>query len=110
MPDPQLRSRIATLREQAGLTQLELSQKIGVTQTTIANWENSRSGLDWFERLIRLCDALDCGPNDLVEVIDAPNAEPKPPVVSLADIRQLVGTAQPPPSDRPAAKVSRRGP
>jgi transcriptional regulator with XRE-family HTH domain len=59
-------SNIAQLREQAGLTQRELSLLLGVTETTIANWERGRSGLDWIERLIKLCKALDCNLEDLI--------------------------------------------
>jgi transcriptional regulator with XRE-family HTH domain len=59
-------SNIAELREKAGLTQRELSSILGVTETTIANWERGRSGLDWIERLIKLCRALDCNLEDLV--------------------------------------------
>jgi transcriptional regulator with XRE-family HTH domain len=59
-------SNIAQLREQAGLTQRELSLILGVTETTIANWERGRSGLDWIERLIKLCKALNCNLEDLI--------------------------------------------
>jgi transcriptional regulator with XRE-family HTH domain len=59
-------SNIGELREKAGLTQRELSLLLGVTETTIANWERGRSGLDWIERLIKLCRALDCDLEDLI--------------------------------------------
>lgn len=59
-------SRIKLLRERVGMTQLELAQYVGVTETTIANWENGRSSLEWIERVIRLCAALDCQPEELL--------------------------------------------
>ncbi len=59
--------QIKTLREQAGLSQTELAFLVGVSVDTIANWENGRRGLDWFERFIRLCTALRCKPQDLIE-------------------------------------------
>lgn len=58
--------RIADLRKQRGLSQRSLAEAIGATEITIANWERGRSGLDWIERLIRLCDALDCKITELI--------------------------------------------
>ncbi|MGJ3247625.1 MAG: helix-turn-helix transcriptional regulator [Elainellaceae cyanobacterium] len=71
MEDKELVSRIKSLREQTGLTQRELSLIVGVTENTIANWESGRSGLDLIEKLIKLCRALNCSLDDLVEVRDA---------------------------------------
>ncbi|MEY2977023.1 MAG: helix-turn-helix domain-containing protein [Prochlorotrichaceae cyanobacterium] len=62
-PIPQIKN----LREQAGLSQTELAFLVGVSVDTIANWENGRRGLDWFERFIRLCTALRCKPQELIE-------------------------------------------
>lgn len=61
--------RIAKLREEKQLTQLELANQVGVTETTIANWERGRSGVEWLDRLIRLCAALECTPEDLLSYI-----------------------------------------
>jgi transcriptional regulator with XRE-family HTH domain len=61
--------RIAELRESKQLTQLELANQVGVTETTIANWERGRSGVEWLDRLIRLCSALECTPEDLLSYI-----------------------------------------
>lgn len=69
MKDINLHSKITELRERQGLTQLELSQKIGVTETTIANWENDRSGLECIDRVIKLCKALDCEADQLIEYV-----------------------------------------
>lgn len=60
-------SNIASLREKAGLTQLALSQLVGVTESTIANWEKGRSGLEWIDKITRLCQALECDLNDLID-------------------------------------------
>lgn len=59
-------SNIAELRKRKGLTQLDLSHKVGVTETTIANWENNRKNLDIIYKLIKLCKALDCDIHQLI--------------------------------------------
>jgi len=59
-------SNIGQLREQTGLTQRELALMLGVTETTIANWERGRSGLDWIDRISKLCKALNCNLEDLI--------------------------------------------
>jgi transcriptional regulator with XRE-family HTH domain len=58
-------SHVAELRKSLGLTQRQLADIVGVTETTIRNWENNRSGVEWFERIAKLCNALQCTPNDL---------------------------------------------
>jgi putative transcriptional regulator len=63
-------SKIAELREKVGLTQRELALKVGVTETTIRNYEKGRSVLEWIERVIRLCEALDCEPEQLIDYLD----------------------------------------
>lgn len=88
-------SKVANLRDEAGLTQLELAQKVGVTETTIANWEKGRSGTDWFERVIRLCDALHCSAKDLLEY--QPACVPdmlQGSGLSLPEVQKLIRGAQ----------------
>lgn len=69
--------KIAALREAKKLTQLELAKKVGVTETTIANWEKGRSGIEWLDRIIRLCKALDCTPEELLHYIPPSEVEAK---------------------------------
>jgi transcriptional regulator with XRE-family HTH domain len=76
-------SKIAELRDQAGLTQRELALLLGVTETTVANWERGRSGLEWIDRVIRLCKALNCNLEDLIEY-EADQTEP-----TFAELRHL---------------------
>lgn len=61
-------SKVAELRKRLDLTQRELAIIVGVTETTVRNWENNRSGVEWFERLDKLCKALQCDPSDLYEL------------------------------------------
>ena len=84
--------RIALLREKAGLTQLELSRLVGVTESTIQNWESGRTGTDHIQRIIKFCKALNCRVEDLIErESDLPEeASTKP--TSLEEIHNLLGT------------------
>jgi putative transcriptional regulator len=58
-------SKVAELRKRQKLTQRQLAISLDVTESTIANWENGRNGVEWFERIAKLCEALNCSPNQL---------------------------------------------
>lgn len=62
-------SKIAELRRRAELTQRQLADAVGVTESTIANYERGRNALKWFERVARLCKALNCTPDELIGYI-----------------------------------------
>ncbi|BDA75343.1 transcriptional regulator [Rivularia sp. IAM M-261] len=87
--------RIAILRERAGLTQLELSRLVGVTESTIQNWESGRTGSDHIERIVKFCKALGCQVEDLIEYVTDSEEEKLGKPSSLSDIRTLLGTEQP---------------
>lgn len=87
-------SRIAKLREKEGLTQLELSQLLGVTENTVANWENGRSGLEWFERVAKLCKLFNCKPDELIEyTLSKKPVEKRKKRRSLEDLQKLLDIA-----------------
>jgi transcriptional regulator with XRE-family HTH domain len=86
--------RIALLREKAGLTQLELSRLVGVTESTIQNWESGRTGTDHIERIIRFCKALNCQVEDLIEYKDETTETSVNKPTSLSDIHHLLGTEE----------------
>jgi transcriptional regulator with XRE-family HTH domain len=88
------KSRIALLREKAGLTQLELSRLVGVTESTIQNWESGRTGTDHIERIIRFCKALDCQVQDLIEYASEPTEDSVIQPTSLSEIHQLLGNQE----------------
>lgn len=69
-------SCVADLRKRSDLTQRQLAELVGVTETTVRNWENNRSGTDWFERVARLCEALNCSPSELVKHVEAVEDRP----------------------------------
>lgn len=83
--------RIAFLREKAGLTQLELSRLVGVTESTIQNWESGRTGTEHIDRVVKFCKALNCRVEDLIEYIEEATAKP----TSLSDVQSLLGTDEP---------------
>ena len=53
-------------RVNAGLTQKELAEKIGKSETTIVKWENYQTGKKIsIENLEKLCKILNIGFNDI---------------------------------------------
>lgn len=54
-----LGKNITEIREKRGLTQDELSEKIGVCRKTISNWETANKH-PRLQDLLKLCDALSC--------------------------------------------------
>ncbi len=86
--------RIAFLREKAGLTQLELSRLVGVTESTIQNWESGRTGTDHIDRIVKFCKALGCQVEELIEYVSDATDEQTTKPSSLSDIRNLLGTEE----------------
>ena len=56
---------IAKCRKEKNMTQLELAEKLGVTDKSIGNWENGRNMPD-LSLFKPLCDELDISLNDLM--------------------------------------------
>ena len=56
---------IAALRKEQNLTQLELANKLGVTDRAVSKWENGR-GLPDISLIIPLCEALSISVNELL--------------------------------------------
>ena len=54
---PKLGERIAQARQQAGLTQKQLAEKLGVSQRVVTYWEREASGLR-ADQLSNLAEAL----------------------------------------------------
>ena len=82
-------SKVAELREQAKLTQLQLAAFTDVTVNTIQNWEKGK-GIEVIERVLKLCTALDCEIRDLIEYI--PSDEPEDTEVqqfTVSDIKAM---------------------
>lgn len=69
---------IAQCRKNKNITQQELSEKLGVSDRTIGNWENGRNMPD-LSLFKPLCDELDISLNDLMsgEKVDEKNTQQK---------------------------------
>lgn len=62
-----LPKRIKQLRKQKGLTQIQLAQRIGITQAFLAEIESGRKRPS-LEVLEKLCDTLDCSADYLLDI------------------------------------------
>jgi transcriptional regulator with XRE-family HTH domain len=100
--------RIALLREKAGLTQLELSRLVGVTESTIQNWESGRTGTEHIERIIRFCKALNCQVEDLIDYATETTDESVAKTASLNDLHQLLGNHEPIPVNTSDTEVTQQ--
>ena len=70
------KSEIAKLRKELGLTQRKLADLVGVTESTVANWEQGRRGFDKIVQIKELCKALECDVRQLIQVkVDRPTKE-----------------------------------
>ena len=60
-------TKIRKIREEKGLTQLYLSEVVGVTTDTISRWENRRYPTIKMENAIRLAQALEVSLEEILE-------------------------------------------
>ena len=67
-----LQLRIKALRNERGLTQVQLAELVGVRQATVNDLENNRSRRIELDLLERLAEALGVEPGDLFEMGDTP--------------------------------------
>jgi putative transcriptional regulator len=73
---------LKSLLNERGLTQIELSQKTGIRQPTIsAICNNSIKELP-VNVLEKICDFINCGPSDLIEIVPATDFEKRRNMVS----------------------------
>jgi transcriptional regulator with XRE-family HTH domain len=83
------KSKVASLREQAGLTQVQLAVLVGVTPNTIQNWEKD-DGLSQLEKYLKLAEVFGCLAENLVEYVETSEDEkPKSKGFSLQELREL---------------------
>lgn len=63
-------SKVSELRKAQGLTQQQLATELGVSLSTVRNWETGRQAVDTFVKIDRLCGALNAKPSDLYDSVD----------------------------------------
>ena len=76
-------TRLRQAREQSGLTQQDLAEKLGVTKSAIGNYENGVSSPKW-DVLLKIFDILQVEPNFLYQdSFSLTICADLPPVVAL---------------------------
>lgn len=58
--------RIRKLRQERNLTQLQLAEFVGVTQTSVAAWETGKRGIPKGDNLLKLAEALGFDAGELI--------------------------------------------
>lgn len=74
-------SRLRQAREQSGLTQQDLAEKLGITKSAIGNYENGVSSPKW-DVLLKIFDVLKVEPNFLYQdsfSLETPETSPLTP-------------------------------
>lgn len=66
MKKPRLAALLRQIRSDAGLTQMQLAEKLGQTQSYVSKYENGEQRLDLME-LEAVCDAVDVSLLDFVK-------------------------------------------
>jgi len=76
--------RIKILRKNKGLTQKELSEKVGVTEQAVSKWERGKSypSIDVIQSITRI---LDCSPNDIFAYTDGERNLSSTAILGLTD-------------------------
>jgi transcriptional regulator with XRE-family HTH domain len=94
------RPKLKELREKLQITQRQLSDQLGVTENTIANWENGRSIGKWLYQIKLLCQALDCSFEELTEDLPTPLSQDHPDSFSALrkDYQEAIQESEEPPS------------
>ena len=83
-----LGTRIAELRKQHGMTQLELAEKMGVTDKAVSKWERDLSCPD-INSLPNLAEVLGVSVEELMQV----KKEAEAPVSKVAEIMEIAPKA-----------------
>jgi DNA-binding XRE family transcriptional regulator len=66
---------LVELRKKAGVTQKELAETVGVSETSVRNWEHGREEPRLFLWQVKaLCNRLQCGLEDLPDRFKQQNA------------------------------------
>ena len=58
--------RIFMIMEEKGISQLELSSKAGIAQSTISDWKRKKTNPS-ADKIMAICDVLDVSPFDILQ-------------------------------------------
>ncbi len=94
-------ARLRDLREEAGLSMMELARRIGVSDAAICKWENGLAEPK-LGYIIRLAEFFDCSTDYLIGK-DGDYAVAKPPRVSVKITDASGRTVKPPAKTAPVA-------
>ena len=76
MTSSEKKQKFVQLRINAGLTQRQVAEALGVTETTIRNWESGlREPKPPFSVTEKLMELYNCSISDLVEAVEIAKAE-----------------------------------
>ena len=59
--------QLIALRKKKKMSQQELAEKLGVGRARLSQWENQENLYPHRDILLKLCDALDCTLDDLLQ-------------------------------------------
>ncbi|MDX1775105.1 MAG: helix-turn-helix transcriptional regulator [Desulfobulbales bacterium] len=80
-------TKVRSLRESKGLTQLYIATVVGVTTDTISRWENRRYPSIKEENANKLAQALEVSLAEILETEEEPGHQDETPVISVPDSR-----------------------
>ena len=83
-----MKCKIREFRKEAGISQKQLAEVVGVSMRTVGSWERGESFPD-AEQLWEVCAALNAAPNDILGWWDDHPRESPPDLTR--DERELVG-------------------
>ena len=86
--DESLGERVARLRKERGLTQVELAERIGILQAMVSNYEHDRLRLS-AEMAMRFAQALGINVEELLSTKAAPHPMHKPSRRLMRRLEQL---------------------
>lgn len=97
-------SKVRTIREAKGLTQLYVATAVEVTTDTVSRWENRKYPAIKKENALKLAQALEVELEDILDVVDvAPTEDVSEPTIS-AQPHASRGPAQVPPLQTPGKR------
>ena len=89
-----LAENLKNARKKAGLTQMEMALKLGVSRASLSSWEIARTNPD-LATFIRICQELGMSADDLLGLVrEEEYAHLKQPVVELADLISRLSPAE----------------